>query len=312
MFISHKLHEVMSPSDRITVLRGGRVTGRTVPSRTSREQLAHMMVGREVRLAPKRGESDAGAARISVSGLEVLGDRGTPAVREFDLEVRSGEVVGIAGVSGNGQRELAEALAGLRPVTSGKVVMNGADTTHRTPKEIRRLGISYIPEERMRDGTIGEFSVSENLILTNHDVPPTSRRGFLNFKQIEDGCSDLVDRFTVKTPSLDTPTANLSGGNIQKLIIARELSGDPEVLIASQPTRGVDIGAAEYIHSVLMDRRADGIAILLISEDLDEVIGLSDRIAVMFEGRIMGTLDQEEATVQRLGLLMAGVSEGDA
>ncbi len=309
VFISHKLHEVMTLSDRITVLRGGQVTGRTVPSSTSREQLAHMMVGREVRLAPARGESEAGRPRISISGLEVLGDRGAPAVRDFDLEVRSGEVVGIAGVSGNGQRELAEAMAGLRPVVSGNIVMNGADTTRKTAKEIRRLGVAYIPEERMRDGAIGEFSVAENLILTNHDTPPTSRRGFLNFKAIESSCSDLVRRFTVKTPSLDEPTANLSGGNIQKLIIARELSGDPDVLIASQPTRGVDIGAAEYIHSVLMDRRANGTAILLISEDLDEVIGLSDRIAVMFEGRIMGTLDQEEATVQRLGLLMAGVSE---
>lgn len=310
VFISHKLHEVMSLSDRITVLRGGRVTGRTVPSETSREQLAHMMVGREVRLAPRRSESEVADARLTISALEVLGDRGTPAVTGFDLEVRSGEVVGIAGVSGNGQRELAEALAGLRPVTSGTIVMNGVDTTAKTPKEIRRLGVSYIPEERMRDGAIGEFSVAENLILTSHDLPPTSRRGLLNFKEIETGCSDLVRRFTVKTPSLETPTANLSGGNIQKLIIARELSGEPEVLIASQPTRGVDIGAAEYIHTVLMDQRAGGIAILLISEDLDEVIGLSDRIAVMFEGRIMGILDQEEATVQRLGLLMAGVSDG--
>ena len=311
VFISHKLHEVMSLSDRITVLRGGRVTGRTVPSETSREQLAHMMVGREVRLAPRRSESEVADARLTISGLEVLGDRGTPAVTGFDLEVRSGEVVGIAGVSGNGQRELAEAMAGLRPVAAGTIVMNGVDTTAKTPKEIRRLGVSYIPEERMRDGAIGEFSVAENLILTSHDLPPTSRRGFLDFKQIETGCSDLVRRFAVKTPSLETPTANLSGGNIQKLIIARELSGEPEVLIASQPTRGVDIGAAEYIHTVLMDQRAGGIAILLISEDLDEVIGLSDRIAVMFEGRIMGILDQEEATVQRLGLLMAGVSEAE-
>ena len=309
VFISHKLHEVMALSDRVTVLRGGRVTGRTVPSETSREQLAHMMVGREVQLAPTRLESRAAEARLKVKDLNVLGDRGTPAVTDFDLEVRSGEVVGIAGVSGNGQRELAEALAGLRPVVSGEVVMNGVETTHRTPKEIRRLGVSYIPEERMRDGAIGEFSVAENLILCDHDRPPISRRGLLDFKQIEDGCSDLVRRFTVKTPTLDTPTANLSGGNIQKLVIARELSGKPELLIASQPTRGVDIGAAEYIHTVLMDQRAGGTAILLISEDLDEVIGLSDRIAVMFEGRIMGTLDQEEATVQRLGLLMAGVSE---
>ena len=310
VFISHKLHEVMNLSDRITVLRGGRVTGRTVPAETSRERLAHMMVGREVQLAPTRLESRTAEARLSIRGLEVLGDRGTPAVIDFDLEVRSGEVVAIAGVSGNGQRELAEALAGLRPVSAGEVVMNGVETTYRTPKQIRRLGVSYIPEERMRDGAIGEFSVAENLILTDHDLPPISRRGLLDFKEIEDGCSDLVRRFTVKTPTLDTPTANLSGGNIQKLIIARELSGDPEVLIASQPTRGVDIGAAEYIHSVLMDRRAQGTAVLLISEDLDEVMGLADRIAVIFEGEIMGVLDREEASVQHLGLLMAGVSGG--
>ena len=310
VFISHKLHEVMSLSDRITVLRGGRVTGRTVPAETSREHLAHMMVGREVQLAPTRTEAVAGDARLSISGLNVLGDRDTPAVTDFDLEVRSGEIVSIAGVSGNGQRELAEALAGLRPVMSGGVVMNSVDTTYMTPKQIRRLGVSYIPEERMRDGAIGEFSVAENLILINHDMAPMSSRGFLSFKEIEAGCSDLVERFTVKTPSLETPTANLSGGNIQKLIIARELSGEPDVLIASQPTRGVDIGAAEYIHSVLMDQRAGGTAILLISEDLDEVMGLSDRIAVMFEGEMMGILDREEATIQRLGLLMAGVADG--
>ena len=310
VFISHKLHEVMNLSDRITVLRGGRAAGRTVPSETSREELARLMVGRQVRLAPDRPESEPGGERLSVSGLNAAGDRGAPAVIDLDLAVRSGEILGVAGVSGNGQRELAEALAGLRPVVSGKVVMDGAETTNMTTKDIRRLGVSYIPEERMRDGAVGEFSVAENLILVDHDSPPLSRRGFLDFKAVEEACSDLVERFTVKTPSLDTPTSHLSGGNIQKLIIARELSGDPVVLIASQPTRGVDIGAAEYIHSVLMERRAQGTAVLLISEDLDEVIGLSDRIAVMFEGRIMGVLDREEATVQRLGLLMAGVSEG--
>ncbi len=309
VFISHKLPEVMSLSDRITVLRGGRVAGRTAPAETSREDLARMMVGREVLLTPALTESEAGEVRLSIGGLNVLSDRETPAVTDLDLAVRSGEIVGIAGVSGNGQRELAEALAGLRPVESGQVVMDGVDTTDKTPKEIRRLGVSYIPEERMRDGTVGELSVSENLILVDHDLPPLSRRGLLDFKAIAAVCADLVERFTVKTPSLETPTSHLSGGNIQKVIIARELSGEPKVLIASQPTRGVDIGAAEYIHSVLMGQRADGTAILLISEDLDEVTGLSDRIAVMFEGRIMGVFDRENATVERLGLLMAGVSD---
>ncbi len=309
VFISHKLHEVMALSDRITVLRTGRVTGRTIPDETSREDLAHMMVGRQVKLAPTRLESTIGGARLSIEGLNVDGDRGARAVTDVDLKVRSGEVLGIAGVSGNGQRELAEAVTGLRPPTSGKVVINGVDTTHQSPKEIRRLGVSYIPEERMRDGAVAEFSVSENLILTDHDQPPISRRGFLDFNQIKKICSDLVRRFTVKTPTLDTPTSSLSGGNIQKLIIARELSSEPFLLIAAQPTRGVDIGAAEYIHSVLMEQRSQGTALLLISEDLDEVIGLADRIAVMFEGRIMGVMDREEATIGRLGLLMAGVEE---
>ena len=309
VFISHKLHEVMALSDRITVLRTGRVTGRTIPAETSREDLAHMMVGRQVKLAPTRLESTIGGARLSIEGLNVDGDRGARAVTDVDLKVRSGEVLGIAGVSGNGQRELAEAVTGLRPPTSGKVVINGVDTTHQSPKEIRRLGVSYIPEERMRDGAVAEFSVSENLILTDHDQPPISRRGFLDFNQIKKICSDLVRRFTVKTPTLDTPTSSLSGGNIQKLIIARELSSEPFLLIAAQPTRGVDIGAAEYIHSVLMEQRSQGTALLLISEDLDEVIGLADRIGVMFEGRIMGVMDREEATIGRLGLLMAGVEE---
>ena len=309
VFISHKLHEVMNLSDRITVLRGGRAAGRTAPAETSREDLARMMVGREVLLTPSRTESEAGEVRLSISGLNVLSDRETPAVNDVDLAVRGGEIVGVAGVSGNGQRELAEALAGLRPVESGQVVMDGVDTTDKTPKEIRRMGVSYIPEERMRDGAVGDLSVSENLILVDHDLPPLSRRGFLDFKAIAAVCADLVERYTVKTPSLETPTSHLSGGNIQKVIIARELSGEPKVLIASQPTRGVDIGAAEYIHSVLMGQRADGTAILLISEDLDEVTGLSDRIAVMFEGRIMGVFDREKATVERLGLLMAGVSD---
>jgi simple sugar transport system ATP-binding protein len=285
------------------------VTGHTVPAETSRENLAKMMVGREVLLAPDRTRVEVGAERLSIQGLNVESDRGTPAVTDFDLSVRGGEVVGIAGVSGNGQRELAEAITGLRHVDSGKVLINETDTTNWTPKEVRSAGVSYVPEERMRDGAIGAFSVAENLILLNHDAPPISNHGMLQFKAIDNACSDLVSRFTIKTPTLETPTSSLSGGNIQKLIIARELSSGPTVLIASQPTRGVDIGAAEYIHSVLMERRADDVAILLISEDLDEVLGLSDRIAVMYEGELMALIDREDATVERLGLLMAGVAE---
>jgi len=212
-------------------------------------------------------------------------------------------------VSGNGQRELAEAVAGLRNVESGTVTINGSIATNSSPKEVRSFGMSYVPESRMKEGVVADFTVAENLIIVNHDSEPMSRRGFLNFSAIRERCTDLVERFTVKTPSLETPTSSLSGGNIQKLIIARELSSDPDVLIAAQPTRGVDIGAAEYIHERLMDQRRDGVAILLISEDLDEVMGLSDRIAVMYEGEIMAIVDAADATVERLGLMMAGVEE---
>ncbi len=309
VFISHKLHEVMALSDRITVLRGGRVTGHTTPAATTREELAQMMVGRPVKLSPDREAVAVGEERLVINEVNVLGDRLRPAVVDLSLSVRSGEIVGIAGVSGNGQRELAEAIAGLRTIESGTVNVNGSVATNKDPKQIRQMGLAYVPESRMKEGVVAEFTVAENVILVDHDRPPLSRRGFLDFKAINDRCQDLVDRFTVKTPTLDTPTSNLSGGNIQKLIIAREISSEPDVLIAAQPTRGVDIGAAEYIHERLMDQRRNGVAILLISEDLDEVMGLSDRIAVMFEGEIMAIVDAADATVERLGLLMAGVAE---
>ena len=307
IFISHKLHEVLSLSDRITVLRNGRVTGETEPCDTSRENLAQMMVGREVKLAPDKSPVTIGDARLSVENLFVEGDRGTDAVCGLSLEVRGGEVLGIAGVSGNGQRELAEAISGLRKSKSGQVKIDGMAVSGSSPKTVRQAGLSYVPEERMRDGAIGEFNVMENLILLDHGEKRFCRNGFLRFSKIFQNCKKLVDEYTVKTPTMETPAKSLSGGNIQKLILARELSGNPKVLIAAQPTRGVDIGAAEYIHSRLSHQRASGTAILVISEDLDEVFALSDRIAVMFEGKIMGTVNREEATRERIGLMMAGV-----
>jgi simple sugar transport system ATP-binding protein len=221
--------------------------------------------------------------------------------------VKGGEILGIAGISGNGQRELAEAVSGLRPTKKGRVEIDGRPVDLRQPRAVRRAGLAYVPEERMRDGAIGDFSVQENLILLNHGEPQHCRNGFLRFGEIGDYCRRLVDAFTVKTPSLGTPAKHLSGGNIQKLILARELSGNPKVLIAAQPTRGVDIGAAEYIHQRLTEQRTAGIATLVISEDLDEVLALSDRIAVMFEGRIMGILSCETASREKIGLMMAGV-----
>lgn len=312
IFISHKLHEVLTLSDRITVLRNGRVTGGTAPCNTNREDLARMMVGRSVKLAPDREPVAAGTTRLSIKDLVVGGDRGVDAVRELDLEVKGGEILGIAGISGNGQRELAEAVSGLRPTIRGRVEIDGRPIDLRQPKTVRKAGLAYVPEERMRDGAIGDFSVKENLILLNHAEAEHCRNGFLRFGAIGAHCRKLVDAFAVKTPDLETPAKNLSGGNIQKLIMARELSGNPKVLIAAQPTRGVDIGAAEYIHQRLAQQRIEGTATIVISEDLDEVLALSDRIAVMFEGRIMGIVDHDAASRERIGLMMAGVDPDSA
>ena len=312
IFISHKLHEVLSLSDRITVLRNGRVTGQTKPCDTNREDLARMMVGREVKLVPDKPSISLGAPRLIIDNLFVGGDRGADAVNGLSLEVCGGEVLGVAGVSGNGQRELAEAISGLRKPKSGRIEIDGVDLSGCRPKTIRKAGLSYVPEERMKDGAINDFNVTENLVLLNHGEKSFCRNGFLRFSRIRAHCRKLVEEYKVKTPTLETPAKNLSGGNIQKLILARELSGNPKVLIAAQPTRGVDIGAAEYIHERLSYQREVGTALLVISEDLDEVFALSDRIAVMFEGRIMGIVAREGATREKIGLMMAGVDPDSA
>ena len=310
IFISHKLHEVMALSDRVTVLRNGRVSGHTTPAEASREQLAEMMVGRTVKLTPDRPPVETGQPRLEVRSLSVQGDRGTRAVDDVSFDVKSGEILGIAGVSGNGQREIAETIAGLRtPLPGSQILLDGTDVAAIKTKQRREMGLAYVPEERMKDGAVGDFTVSENLILVNHDDDEFMSSGLFNFDAIRRHCSELVERFAVKTPNIDTPTSSLSGGNIQKVIIARELTGNPGVLVASQPTRGVDIGSAEYIHEQLIAQRDKGTATLLISEDLDEVLGLSDRIAVVFEGRIVAVVDAADATREGIGLLMAGVVE---
>lgn len=307
VFISHKIREVLALSDRITVLRNGRTVGTVLPSEVTRRDLAHMMVGRDVAFAQARSAADAGEIRLAVGDLVVPGDRGSDAVRGLDLEVRSGEIVGIAGVSGNGQRELAEAIAGLRSPTSGSIRIDEVEVAGRGPADIREAGLGYVPEERMRDGVISDFSVSDNLMLVDSRSRRYSRWGFLRQEVIRRRSEELVAAFSVKTPGLTTPARNLSGGNIQKLILARELSGEPRVLLVSQPTRGVDVGAAEYIHSRLMEQRGRGTAILIISGDLDEVLALSDRIVVMYEGAIIGEIDPGEASREALGLMMAGI-----
>ncbi|NMC53774.1 MAG: ABC transporter ATP-binding protein [Chloroflexi bacterium] len=337
IFISHKLHEVLAISHRITVLRDGKVVNQCCPDGVSKTDLAEMMVGRPVILQYDRSPMQRGQAALQIKDLVVGGDRGTDALKGVSLEVHEGEIVGLAGVSGNGQRELAEALAGLRPVKGGQILIGGKDLTHASPAQRILAGQSYIPEERMREGAIKDFSVADNYILEDHGKQPFSRGIFLDFNAIERETRTKVDEYNVKTPTIQTPLKSLSGGNIQKLILARELSRAPKVLIASQPTRGVDIGATEYIHHRLLDQREGkanhengqaqkrvlsdrefiqqeildqrhfGTATLLISEDLDEIRALSDRIAVIFAGEIVGIVDGPTSTPEQLGLMMAGV-----
>jgi general nucleoside transport system ATP-binding protein len=311
VFISHKLHEVLAISDRITVLRDGQKIDTRPAKGVTRDELVKMMVGREVKpLSPQTAK--IGEARLKVQGLRAIGDRGTEMLCGVSLEVHAGEIVGIAGVSGNGQRELAQCLSGLRKFTAGSIYLDGKDVSEATLIQRMEDGMAYIPEERMRDGAIREFSVEENLFLRDHSAKQYRHWLFMDFKKMAARTREVVKEYSVKTPRIDTPLKNLSGGNIQKLIMARELSRDPKVLIAAQPTRGVDIGATEYIHKRLLEQRAQGTAILLISEDLDEVQTLSDRIAVMYEGMIIGVVQRGEATVEQIGLMMAGISREEA
>jgi ABC-type uncharacterized transport system ATPase subunit len=307
IFISHKLHEVIDISNRVTVLRDGRRIDSCDTAGCTKASLAQMMVGREVVMKPERAQLEKGEVRLATRGLHALSDRGTPALRGIDLDVHSGEILGVAGVSGNGQRELAEVITGLRPAARGQVLLEGEEVTGSSPGALTEKMMAYIPEERMRDGMIQDFTVAENLILREHQQEPYSRSGFLNLQTVAGHADELIRTFQVKTPSRETLAKSLSGGNIQKLVLARELSRRPRVLVAAQPTRGLDIGATEYVHAQLLEQRQEGTAILLISEDLDEILSLADRIAVIYEGQIMGIVDGDEATAERIGLLMAGV-----
>ncbi len=305
IFISHKLNEVMQISDRVTVLRDGRVVGTAQTKETNTKELARMMVGRDVVDQWDKPPRQSDHAVLRVEKLSALDDKQLPALKQISLDVRAGEIVGIAGVSGNGQRELAETLVGLRRATGGAVNITGAEMTNRAPAAIIAAGVAFIPEERLTMGVVRDFTVQENAILETHAHAPLARGVMFDFKSIAAHAGQLVREYDVKTPTLDTPVKSLSGGNIQKLILARELSRQPKLLIAAQPTRGVDIGATEYIHRRLIEQRNAGTAILLISEDLDEVLALADRIAVMYEGEIVGIVPPQ-TPVDELGLMMAG------
>jgi simple sugar transport system ATP-binding protein len=308
IFISHKIREVLSLSDRITVLRAGRKVGTVRPSEVTAERLAEMMVGHQIGAEAFAPGAPSGEVRLRARDLVVRGDRGTEAVRGVSLDIHAGEIVGIAGVSGNGQRELGEAIACLRPPVRGSVQIDGVELAGKKASTARHAGLGYVPEERMRDGVIGDFSVAENLMLVDSDKPAFVHVGFLRRRAVRSRARELVSMFDVRTPGIDTPTRNLSGGNIQKLILARELSGEPKVLLVAQPTRGIDVSAARYIHARLREEAAKGTAVLIISEDLDEVMTVSDRALVMYEGAIIGEADPRTTTREAIGLMMAGVS----
>jgi ABC-type uncharacterized transport system ATPase subunit len=306
IFISHKLKEVMTIADRIVVLRNARVVGETRPAETSEEQLAEMMVGREVALVVDKGPASPGELVLEVNELTAIDRRQQPALRGVDLFVRAGEILGVAGVQGNGQTELVEVLTGLHPATGGSIRIAGHDVTNVSPRQVTELGVAHIPEDRQRDGLVMPFPIYDNLRLVTYYQEPFASGPTVRFDELYDHADRVVKEFDVRTPSIALPAHNLSGGNQQKVIVGRELSRPIKLLIAAQPTRGLDVGSIEYIHRRLVQKRDEGCAVLLVSAELDEIMALSDRIAVMYGGRIVGTMDADKVTREELGLLMAG------
>ncbi len=309
IFISHKLEEVQRICTRVAVLRRGRLVGTADPRRTDRRELARLMVGREVLFSLERKALAPGGVVLEVRDLAVDGDRGHEAVKGVSLQVRAGEILGIAGVSGNGQRELVEAITGLRRATRGSVRLEGAPITNASARVVSARGISHVPEERIRFGTVPNLMVYENAVLKHHRRRLFSRVLFLNYEAIRGHAANLVECYRVSTPSIDVPLKNLSGGNIQKLILGREISGEHALLVAAHPTYGLDVGATEYVRRLLLELRERGKAVLLVSEDLEEIFELSDRIAVMCGGRLAGLVDREKAGVEQVGLWMTGSAD---
>jgi simple sugar transport system ATP-binding protein len=305
IFISHKLYEVLEIADRITVIRRGRVVGERTPSETNEEDLAQLMVGRNVQLTVDRGESHPTDVVLSVSGLRAKDDRGREVVRGVDLEVRAGETLGIAGVAGNGQDELVEVLTGLRKPSAGTVALLGRTVTGWGPRQLYEAGLAHVPGDRHRWAMIMSFPLEDNLVLTSYYRPPFARRFVRQDPAIDAWAGELIKRFDIRTPSATVPADTLSGGNQQKAVVAREFSGEPKLLVLDQPTRGLDVGSIEFIHTRAIEMRDAGAAILLVSAELDEVLELSDRIAVMYRGELVATLEGRGANKEEVGLLMA-------
>jgi general nucleoside transport system ATP-binding protein len=305
VFISHKLYEVLEIADRITVIRRGRVVGQRVPSETNEEDLAELMVGREVNLVVDRGDSNPADVALDVRSLTVKDDRGSEVVRGIDLSVRAGEILGIAGVAGNGQDELVEAIIGLRKPSDGTVTLGGRDITGRSPRAINAAGVAYVPADRHRFGLVLSFTVADNLVLTAYHRAPYARGIVRDARAIQADAAKSIASYDVRTPSASVAASTLSGGNQQKVVVAREFDRNLKLLVLDQPTRGLDVGSIEFIHRQTIAKRDAGTAILLVSAELDEVLELSDRIAVIYRGRIVAILDGRTADKNEVGLLMA-------
>jgi len=306
IFITHKLGEVLEVADRITVLRRGAVAGTVDPKTTSRPELANLMVGRNVELVVAKGPAHPGDVVLSLKDVFVMDDRWQMAVKGVSVDVRAGEILAVAGVQGNGQTELVEAIVGLRTIDSGHMTISGDDITHESPRHIADRGVAHIPEDRMRDGLIAGMTIEENYILDSYHRAPYSSHGRLDAKAVETGAQKGVKDFDIRTPSVETLAGSLSGGNQQKVVVAREFYRPLKLVVASQPTRGLDVGSIEYIHSQIVAQRDAGAAILIVSTELDEVLAVGDRIAVMFGGQIAGILEGPEATREAVGMLMGG------
>lgn len=307
IFITHKLSEVMEISDRIAVMRDGRLLTTVRRDDTDDCEVTRLMVGRDVEMCLVKPDVNIGETAFSVRSLETLSDKGLPALNGLSFDIRRGEILGIAGVDGNGQKELAECITGLRPTTKGNVYLDNQDITDATPRELHELAVGHIPQDRQRTGLILDFSIEQNLVLKQFYTRPFSKYGFVNQKLILKNANTAIGKFDIRTTGPELKVASLSGGNQQKVILGRELSRDLKMLVAAHPTRGLDIGATEFVRKMMLDQCAKGTSVLLISSELDELMSMSDRVAVMFKGEIMGIVSPKEVGIAEVGLMMTGV-----
>ncbi len=311
VFISHKLREHRAVADRISVLRRGSIVGTADPNEASEQDLANLMVGRPVALVVDKPPANRQEAVLELEGLHVANALGATVVHDIDLQVDRGEIVAVAGVEGNGQSPLVEAITGLREIQHGTVSIGGRSIAELTRKQVLRGGVGHVPEDRGRDGLIAQFSIAENLVINQWDMEPFAKRRSLQFKAISEHAKRLVDLYDIRTPSITTPASSLSGGNQQKLVIAREFDQPIDLLVASQPTRGIDVGSIEFIHKQLIAKRDEGTAVVLVSSELDEILAIADRVVVMFQGRAVGPFDMP-VSKEALGLMMAGADPAEA